>query len=61
MTQDIRREWEIEENEADLKRDAKRRMEQFRKEEGEHDGLIIFIIVLAVALIIGNAVLMWVY
>lgn len=45
-----------------LKKDAQKRMKQWRKENGEtSDGIIVFIIIMSVAIIIGNAVLMWVY
>ena len=52
---------DAEQNEADLRQDAKRRMKEWRKENDEGDGFITFVITAAVALILTNFVLTLIY
>lgn len=51
-------EWHKEEM---LRQDAKRRMKTWREENDEGDGIIMFVIIVAVAILIGDFVLRIIY
>ena len=44
-----------------LRQDAKRRMKAWRKEDDEGDGIIMFVIIVAVAILIGDFVIRLIY
>lgn len=44
-----------------LKQDAKQKMKEWRKENDEGDGIITFVIIVAVAILIGDFVLRLIY
>jgi len=48
-------------SEQEMKRDAKKRKQQWDEEQGETDGVVVFIIALAVGILIGDFVLRFIY